>query len=185
MACVMRRGGRLDITGHKKHSARRCRCIVARAYCSCCTSSSEMLFWTVVPSSACAECVIVTSHPPWPPSIRCQVKSGMLKERIKFRFSSPQIFAVTKVCFHIHPCYFSYLSSVSLICNFSLSSVNSLHLFYLHFCEKVNCVIPKYKKEKKSHVFNPLKPSGNYMPHLLRQSVILHFVFMCFVWFSV
>jgi hypothetical protein len=31
---------------------------------------------------------------------------------------------------------------------------------------------------------NPLKPSGNYMYHLLWQSVTLHFVFMCFVRFS-
>jgi hypothetical protein len=32
---------------------------------------------------------------------------------------------------------------------------------------------------------DPLKPSGNYMSHLLQQSVTLLFVFMCFVWFSV
>jgi hypothetical protein len=30
-------------------------------------------------------------------------------------------------------------------------------------------------------IFNPLKPSGNYMFHLLRHSVTLHFVFMGFV----
>jgi hypothetical protein len=29
--------------------------------------------------------------------------------------------------------------------------------------------------------FNPLKPSNNYMYHLLQQSITLHFVFMCFV----
>jgi hypothetical protein len=33
-------------------------------------------------------------------------------------------------------------------------------------------------------ILNPLKPSGNYMYHLLQQSVTLHFVCMCFVWFS-
>jgi D-alanyl-lipoteichoic acid acyltransferase DltB (MBOAT superfamily) len=33
-------------------------------------------------------------------------------------------------------------------------------------------------------VFNSLKTSGNYMYHLLYQSVTLHFVFMGFVWFS-
>jgi hypothetical protein len=33
-------------------------------------------------------------------------------------------------------------------------------------------------------VFNPLRPSGNYMYHLLWQPVTQHFVFMCFVWFS-
>jgi hypothetical protein len=31
---------------------------------------------------------------------------------------------------------------------------------------------------------NPLRPSGNYMNHLLWQSVMLHFVFIGFVWFS-
>jgi hypothetical protein len=31
---------------------------------------------------------------------------------------------------------------------------------------------------------NPLRPSGNYMNHLLSQSVMLHFVFTGFVWFS-
>jgi hypothetical protein len=33
--------------------------------------------------------------------------------------------------------------------------------------------------------FNPLKLSGKYMYHLLSQSVMLHFVFMCFIQFSV
>jgi hypothetical protein len=32
---------------------------------------------------------------------------------------------------------------------------------------------------------NPLRPSGNYMNHLLSQSVMLHFVFIGFAWFSV
>jgi hypothetical protein len=31
---------------------------------------------------------------------------------------------------------------------------------------------------------NPLRPSGNYMNHMLWQSVMLHFVFIRFVWFS-
>jgi hypothetical protein len=30
-----------------------------------------------------------------------------------------------------------------------------------------------------------LKPDGNNMYHLLQQSVTLHFVFVCFIWFSV
>jgi hypothetical protein len=33
-------------------------------------------------------------------------------------------------------------------------------------------------------VNNPLRPSGNYMNHLLWQSVMLHFVFIGFSWFS-
>jgi hypothetical protein len=33
--------------------------------------------------------------------------------------------------------------------------------------------------------FNPLKPTGNYVYHLLYQSVTVHFVFMDLVWFSV
>jgi len=32
--------------------------------------------------------------------------------------------------------------------------------------------------------FIPLRPSGNYMNHLLWQSVKLHFVFIGFAWFS-
>jgi hypothetical protein len=31
---------------------------------------------------------------------------------------------------------------------------------------------------------NPLTPSGDYMYHLLRQSVTIYFVFMGSVWFS-
>jgi D-alanyl-lipoteichoic acid acyltransferase DltB (MBOAT superfamily) len=33
-------------------------------------------------------------------------------------------------------------------------------------------------------LINPLRPSGNYMNHLLWQSVVLHFVFTGFVRFS-
>jgi D-alanyl-lipoteichoic acid acyltransferase DltB (MBOAT superfamily) len=31
---------------------------------------------------------------------------------------------------------------------------------------------------------NSLRPSGNYMNHLLRQLLMLHFVFIGFAWFS-
>jgi hypothetical protein len=34
------------------------------------------------------------------------------------------------------------------------------------------------------HPVNPLRPSGNYMNHLILQSVMLHFVFIGFAWFS-
>jgi hypothetical protein len=34
-------------------------------------------------------------------------------------------------------------------------------------------------------VINPLKPSGNYMSHLLFQPITQHFVILGFVWFSV
>jgi hypothetical protein len=37
----------------------------------------------------------------------------------------------------------------------------------------------------KTCSFNPLKPSGDNMYHLLYRSVILHFVFMGLVWSSV
>jgi hypothetical protein len=30
-------------------------------------------------------------------------------------------------------------------------------------------------------LINPLKLNGNYMSHLLQQSITLHFVFMCFL----
>jgi hypothetical protein len=45
-------------------------------------------------------------------------------------------------------------------------------LLYLHFNESVGIL------------FNPLRPSGNYMNHPLWQSVMLNFVFIGFVWFS-
>jgi hypothetical protein len=32
--------------------------------------------------------------------------------------------------------------------------------------------------------FNDLKLDGNYMFHLLQQSITPQFVFMCFIWFS-
>jgi ABC-type transport system involved in cytochrome bd biosynthesis fused ATPase/permease subunit len=35
-----------------------------------------------------------------------------------------------------------------------------------------------------THMFNPLKTRGNYMYHLLYQSVLPCFVFVAFVWFS-
>jgi hypothetical protein len=34
-----------------------------------------------------------------------------------------------------------------------------------------------YYLKKENRVINHLKPNGNYMSHLLQQSVILHFVF--------
>jgi hypothetical protein len=33
-------------------------------------------------------------------------------------------------------------------------------------------------------LFNPLRPSGKYMNHLLWQSVMMHFVFIGLAWFS-
>jgi hypothetical protein len=35
-----------------------------------------------------------------------------------------------------------------------------------------------------SILFNPLRTSGNYMNHMLWQSVMLYFIFIGFVWFS-
>jgi hypothetical protein len=35
-----------------------------------------------------------------------------------------------------------------------------------------------------SDIFNPLRPSGKYMNHMLWQSVMLHFVFIDFAWLS-
>jgi hypothetical protein len=34
-------------------------------------------------------------------------------------------------------------------------------------------------------VFNPLKPNGKYMYRLFEQEVTLHYLCMCFLWFSV
>jgi hypothetical protein len=36
----------------------------------------------------------------------------------------------------------------------------------------------------KQNITNPLNLSGNYMNHLLWQSVMLQFVFIGFIWFS-
>jgi hypothetical protein len=41
------------------------------------------------------------------------------------------------------------------------------------------------KAELRKCVFNSLKPSGKYLYHLIKQSVCLHFVFMCFVLLTV
>jgi hypothetical protein len=38
--------------------------------------------------------------------------------------------------------------------------------------------------ESQCVVFNPLRPSGNYINHMLCQSLMLHFVFIGFQWFS-
>jgi hypothetical protein len=35
-----------------------------------------------------------------------------------------------------------------------------------------------------SDIFNPLRPSGNCMNHMLWQSIMLHFVFIGFAWLS-
>jgi hypothetical protein len=52
--------------------------------------------------------------------------------------------------------------------------------FTAQTCVKLNHSSPDYM----SHVINPLRPSGSYINHLLWQSVMLHFVFIGFVWFS-
>jgi hypothetical protein len=41
--------------------------------------------------------------------------------------------------------------------------------------------MPHYETVVSFVVFNPLKPNGNYIFHLLQQSVTLYFVFMGFV----
>jgi hypothetical protein len=45
-------------------------------------------------------------------------------------------------------------------------------------------LLPLNSIMKSKRKFNPLKPSGNYMNHLLWQSLMLHFVFIGFEWFS-
>jgi hypothetical protein len=42
-------------------------------------------------------------------------------------------------------------------------------------------IFPLYKLQ---NLFNVSNPNGNYIYHLLQQSVTRHCVFMCFVWFS-
>jgi hypothetical protein len=49
----------------------------------------------------------------------------------------------------------------------------------------VHIQFTNYGCESRSwQLLNHLKPNGNYMSHLLQQSVTLHFVFMCSVCFS-
>jgi hypothetical protein len=44
--------------------------------------------------------------------------------------------------------------------------------------------VPHTAQTQHLQTLNPLRPSGNYMNHLLWQSVMLHFVFIGFAWFS-
>jgi hypothetical protein len=74
----------------------------------------------------------------------------------------------------------SYLCTAHVLENFASMNFNVLRwmLRYSHSatkCQKSRCAI----------LFNALKPGGNYTSHLLQQLVSLHFVFICFVWFSV
>jgi hypothetical protein len=39
-------------------------------------------------------------------------------------------------------------------------------------------------RKQNNGAINPLMPNGNYMNHLRWQSVMLHFVFIGFAWFS-
>jgi D-alanyl-lipoteichoic acid acyltransferase DltB (MBOAT superfamily) len=41
----------------------------------------------------------------------------------------------------------------------------------------------RLEPHKEHRLGPPLRPSGNYMNHLLWQSVMLHFVFIGFAWF--
>lgn len=61
--------------------------------------------------------------------------------------------------------YFHHITKVSPLSKFSSD----------YFIRK--CI----KKPGNRTVYNPFRPSGNYMYHLLSQSVILHFAFMCSV----
>jgi hypothetical protein len=91
----------------------------------------------------------------------------------------------------------------------NMFSLTSLHVitfhvwFYKYFCKYIHKYSYfKYSKWLSStltrlctlrcpdfctclYLLNPLRPSGNYMNHMLWQSVMLHFVFIGFVSFSV
>jgi hypothetical protein len=47
---------------------------------------------------------------------------------------------------------------------------------YVYF---VNTPVPSHLAEKVAGFINPLRPSGNYVYHLLSHTVMLHFVFLC------
>jgi hypothetical protein len=54
-----------------------------------------------------------------------------------------------------------------------------------HKREILHCSLGIFQKYcLNTDVLNPLKPSGNYMSHLLQQSLPFHFLFMGFVRFS-
>jgi hypothetical protein len=81
-----------------------------------------------------------------------------------------------------HPIYFRHLFilffhlSLGLL-NVLFHSGSRLILFYEFFIS-LSCCLSYFIW------FSSLTPSGNYMNHLLRQSVMLYFVFIGFAWFS-
>jgi hypothetical protein len=52
----------------------------------------------------------------------------------------------------------------------------------LHSIHKNECRSTHPRRRQRK--FNHLKPSGNYIYHLLQQSATVYFVFMGFIWFS-
>jgi hypothetical protein len=89
-----------------------------------------------------------------------------------------------------HFCLFSFASAVLkkiYIYKYIKPSFALIFLFHLIF-ESRNFVwrssdISFLPCMLQFTLFNPLKPGGNYMYHLVFQSVVLHFVFMSLVWF--
>jgi hypothetical protein len=80
---------------------------------------------------------------------------------------------------------YSWLVSIkSNICTCALSLIHAPGLFLHHALWKGNPVPLGTWLFMLCGWLSPLKTSGNYINHLLCQSVILHFVFIGLVWFS-
>jgi hypothetical protein len=72
-------------------------------------------------------------------------------------------------------------------CHCGIIRISSSVTLQMEVCE-TELAFKRSKTEiltmSKVDYFNPLRPSGNYVNHLLWQPVMLHFVFIGFAWFS-
>jgi hypothetical protein len=92
-------------------------------------------------------------------------------------FASISCLVLQLVIFQVHSnlTYFTVLTMLDDVYKSPSSS----------FCNILNqCVWSMTRGSWREWNFNPLRQSGNYMNHLLWQSVMLHFVFVGFAWFS-
>jgi hypothetical protein len=70
----------------------------------------------------------------------------------------------------------NYIIKKSIFLELLVTSFIEWPMYVYDTYRNSNCVL--------CHILNPLRLSGNYMNHLLWQSVMLHFVFIGFAWFS-
>jgi hypothetical protein len=73
---------------------------------------------------------------------------------------------------------------VTLITGIIFSLFMWMHFWVGNFTKVLRVCADQYEVVRDCQKFNPLRPNGNYMNHLLWQSLMLNFVFTGFVWFS-